>query len=109
MQIKDFLIVIKAFTALSYSFDILIFNRYPIYQKGNPQLRVYLPNFFMKLVRPDYKQPPNIVKFIVSNEMTNHDIRNYLEKIYNVSMADIRSSIATGRHVFSMAKQEPCQ
>lgn len=58
----------------------------------------------MKLVRPDYKQPPNIVKFVVSNEMTNHDIKNYLEKIYNVSMADIRSSIVTGRHVFSMAK-----
>ncbi|XP_054268503.1 39S ribosomal protein L23, mitochondrial [Macrosteles quadrilineatus] len=69
---------------------------YPIFQKGNPQLRVYLPNFFMKLVRPDYKQPPNIVKFIVSNEMTNHDIRNYLEKIYKVKVADVRSNIVTG-------------
>uniref|UniRef100_A0A1B6EZ04 Large ribosomal subunit protein uL23m n=1 Tax=Cuerna arida TaxID=1464854 RepID=A0A1B6EZ04_9HEMI len=69
---------------------------YPIYQKGNPQLRVYLPNFFMKLVRPDYKQPPNIVKFIVSNEMTDHDIKNYMEKIYNVPIAHVRSTIVTG-------------
>lgn len=53
----------------------------------------------MKLVRPDYKQPPNIVKFIVSNEMTNHDIRNYLEKIYKVKVADVRSNIATGLYV----------
>ena len=25
---------------------------YPIYQRGNPQLRVFLPNFWMKLVKP---------------------------------------------------------
>jgi hypothetical protein len=29
---------------------------YPIYQRGNPQLRVFLPNFWMKMVEPNYNQ-----------------------------------------------------
>uniref|UniRef100_A0A1B6C796 Large ribosomal subunit protein uL23m n=1 Tax=Clastoptera arizonana TaxID=38151 RepID=A0A1B6C796_9HEMI len=69
---------------------------YRLYQRGNPQLRVFLPNFWIKMVRPDHKQPPNIVKFIVSNQMTDHDIKNYLEKIYNVPVGNVRSSIVTG-------------
>ncbi|CAG9857870.1 unnamed protein product [Phyllotreta striolata] len=66
---------------------------YPIYQKGNPQLRVFLPNFWMKLVRPVIKQPPNVVQFSCSMEMTKHDIKNYLEKIYNVKCVDVRTRI----------------
>ena len=78
---------------------------YPIYQKGNPQLRVFLPNFWMKMVKPDYNQygastPSNKVtvifkctklslklqaQFIVSSQMTKHDVKNYLEKIYQVN------------------------
>ena len=26
-------------------------SSYPLYRRGNPQLRVYLPNFWMKLAR----------------------------------------------------------
>ena len=26
---------------------------YPIYQRGNPQLRVFLPNFWMKMVKKE--------------------------------------------------------
>ncbi|XP_050316155.1 39S ribosomal protein L23, mitochondrial [Anthonomus grandis grandis] len=70
---------------------------YPIYQKGGPQLRVFLPNFWMKLVRPTERQPPNIVQFSCSMEMTRYDIRNYLEKIYNVKTVDIRTRIALGK------------
>ncbi|KAJ8951671.1 hypothetical protein NQ318_012212 [Aromia moschata] len=66
---------------------------YPIYQKGGPQLRVFLPNFWMKLVRPTYEQPPNVVQFACSMEMTKHDVKNYLEKIYNIKCIDIRTRI----------------
>ncbi|KAJ8718574.1 hypothetical protein PYW08_002811 [Mythimna loreyi] len=70
---------------------------YPIYQRGNPQLRVFLPNFWMKLVRPEPKQLPNIVQFHCSMEMTKFDIKNYLEKIYNIPVVDVRTRIALGK------------
>ncbi|KAG6463630.1 hypothetical protein O3G_MSEX013984, partial [Manduca sexta] len=70
---------------------------YPIYQRGNPQLRVFLPNFWMKLVRPLPRQLPNIVHFQCSMEMTKYDIKNYLEKIYQVPIVDVRTKITTGK------------
>ncbi|XP_017011607.1 large ribosomal subunit protein uL23m [Drosophila takahashii] len=69
---------------------------YPIYQRGNPQLRVFLPNFWMKLVRPAEEQPPNVVTFSVSMEMTKYDVRSYLEKIYKLPVVDVRTRIALG-------------
>lgn len=69
---------------------------YPIYQRGNPQLRVFLPNFWMKLVRPTEEQPANVVTFAVSTEMTKHDVKNYLEKIYKIPVVDVRTRIAMG-------------
>jgi large subunit ribosomal protein L23 len=73
------------------------FFRYLLYQRGNPQQRIFLPNFWLKLVRPEHKQPPNIVQFIVSLQMTKYDIRNYLEKIYKIPVVDIRTVVAMGR------------
>ncbi|XP_032678187.1 39S ribosomal protein L23, mitochondrial [Odontomachus brunneus] len=70
---------------------------YPLYQKGNPQLRVFLPNFWMKLIAPERKQPPNVVQFYCSMEMTIYDIRNYLEKIYNVKVMHVKTRIALGK------------
>ncbi|XP_053986326.1 39S ribosomal protein L23, mitochondrial [Hylaeus volcanicus] len=69
---------------------------YPIYQKGNPQLRVFLPNFWLKLVKPEHKQQSNVVQFHCSMEMTKYDIRNYLEKIYNVHPVSVKTRIALG-------------
>lgn len=69
---------------------------YPIYQRGNPQLRVFLPNFWMKMVKPNWNQhgasaPQNKVQFIVSSQMTKYDVKNYLEKIYKVQVADVKT------------------
>ncbi|XP_061387892.1 large ribosomal subunit protein uL23m-like [Musca vetustissima] len=69
---------------------------YPLYQRGNPQLRVFLPNFWMKLIRPSEPQPKNVVTFSVSMEMTKYDVKNYLEKIYKVPVMDVRTRIALG-------------
>ena len=71
--------------------------RYPIYQKGNPQLRIFLPNFWMKLVRSPPKQQPNVVEFHCSMEMTKYDVKNYLEKIYNIPVIDVKTRIAMGK------------
>jgi len=75
---------------------------YPIYQRGNPQLRVFLPNFWMKLVKPTAvfgkaTVPDNKVQFIVSSEMTKIDIKNYLEKIYNVPVANVKTVNKMGK------------
>ncbi|XP_026466103.1 probable 39S ribosomal protein L23, mitochondrial [Ctenocephalides felis] len=70
---------------------------YPLYQRGNPQLRVFLPNFWLKLIRPVHEQPPNVVQFACSMQMTKYDIKNYLEKIYNVPIIDVRTRIQLGK------------
>ncbi|XKL67364.1 hypothetical protein PGB90_002855 [Kerria lacca] len=69
---------------------------YPIYQIGNPQLRIFLPNFWMKLVKPTEKQPPNVVQFKVPLAMTNYDIKNYLQKIYKISVMHVSSELEDG-------------
>lgn len=70
---------------------------YPLYQRGNPQLRVFLPNFWLKIVRPVPEQPANVVQFACSMEMTKHDVKNYLEKIYDIKVMDVRTRIALGK------------
>lgn len=75
---------------------------YPLYQRGNPQLRVLLPNFWMKLIPPKHKLPPNTVQFIVSPEMTRFDVKQYLEKIYKVPVVDVRIANRLGKLFFRM-------
>uniref|UniRef100_A0A8C3LE83 Large ribosomal subunit protein uL23m n=1 Tax=Chrysolophus pictus TaxID=9089 RepID=A0A8C3LE83_CHRPC len=70
---------------------------YPLFQLGGPQLRIFRPNFFMLAVRPGVPQPEDTVQFRVSMEMTKVDIRNYLEKIYNVPVAAVRTRIQYGK------------
>ena len=77
---------------------------YPIYQKGNPQLRVFLPNFWMKIVGTEaiygtkhVPLPKNKVHFIVSSEMTKVDVKNYLEKIYKVPVSEVRTLNKMGK------------
>ncbi|XP_070384140.1 large ribosomal subunit protein uL23m isoform X2 [Dermacentor albipictus] len=70
---------------------------YPLYVKGNPQLRIFLPNFWMKLVKHEKPLPPNEVKFIIPVQMTKYDVKNYLEKIYKVPVADVRTLIMQGK------------
>ncbi|XP_064193103.1 large ribosomal subunit protein uL23m isoform X2 [Anguilla rostrata] len=69
---------------------------YPLYQIGNPQLRVFRPNFFLTLVRPGKELPPDTVQFRIPIEMTKCDVKNYLEKIYNVPVGAVRTRIQYG-------------
>lgn len=43
-------------------------HRYPLYQLGNPQLRVFRTNFFIRLVRPGTAQPEDTVQFRIDHE-----------------------------------------
>uniref|UniRef100_A0A3Q2GXR3 Large ribosomal subunit protein uL23m n=1 Tax=Equus caballus TaxID=9796 RepID=A0A3Q2GXR3_HORSE len=69
---------------------------YPLYQLGNPQLRVFRTNFFIRLVRPGTAQPEDTVQFRIPMEMTRVDLRNYLERIYNVPVAAVRTRVQHG-------------
>lgn len=69
---------------------------FPLYQFGNPQLRIFRPTFNMTLVRPGKEQPPDTVQFRIPLEMTKFDVRNYMEKIYSVPVAAVRTRIQFG-------------
>ncbi|XP_032270953.1 39S ribosomal protein L23, mitochondrial isoform X1 [Phoca vitulina] len=69
---------------------------YPLYQLGGPQLRVFRTNFFIRLVRPGSVQPEDTVQFRIPMEMTRVDLRNYLERIYNVPVAAVRTRVQHG-------------
>ncbi|XP_072495593.1 large ribosomal subunit protein uL23m isoform X2 [Notamacropus eugenii] len=69
---------------------------YPLYQAGNPQLRIFRTNFFIQLVRPGSAQPEDTVQFRIPMEMTRIDLKNYLQSIYNVPVAAVRTRIQHG-------------
>ncbi|ESO93238.1 hypothetical protein LOTGIDRAFT_119560 [Lottia gigantea] len=69
---------------------------YPIYWKGDPQLRIYLPLFWMKLLKPKVNIPNDRVHFEIHPQMTKIDVKNYLEKIYNVSVIDVQVKVDLG-------------
>ncbi|XP_007561483.1 large ribosomal subunit protein uL23m isoform X2 [Poecilia formosa] len=69
---------------------------YPLYQLGNPQLRIFRPSWFLTLVRPGKEQPPDTVQFRIPMDMTKYDVKNYLEKIYNVPVGVVRTRIQFG-------------
>ena len=83
---------------------LIVTFRYPLYQRGNPQLRVFLPNFWVKILKPEKKLPSNVVKFGCSMEMTNHDIKNYLTKIYDIPIVRMRVFIEQGDQLFTILK-----
>jgi len=72
-------------------------------EPGNPQLRVFLPNFWMKMIKPEgiygkgSTAPQNKVQFVVSSGMTRYDIKNYLEKIYKIPVVDVRTVNKMGK------------
>lgn len=69
---------------------------YPRFVKGNPQLRIFLPDWKMVMIKPKHTMPQGVVSFKVDPRMTDWDIKNYLEKIYKVPVASIQSNIFPG-------------
>lgn len=85
---------------------------YPFWKPGGPQLRIFLPDFYMKLVRPNRVIPPNMVHFKVDMKMSKIDVKNYLTKIYNVPVKEVRTFIKKGmliRHPTGREVEEPDQ
>lgn len=72
---------------------------YPRFVKGNPQLRVFLPDWKITMIKSHWtsdSHPNNVVLFKTDVRMTDWDVKNYLEKIYKVSVGSIKSRIVPG-------------
>merc|ERR1711911_129532 len=69
---------------------------YPAVRETNKKLKVFLPNFWMILTKPSHTLLPNQVQFIVSPQMTKLDVKQYLEKIYNVPVVNVYTHIKMG-------------
>ncbi|GAU98001.1 hypothetical protein RvY_09206 [Ramazzottius varieornatus] len=85
---------------------------YPLWKPGGPQLRIFLPDFYMKLVRPARAIPPNMAHFKIDMKMSKIDVKNYLTKIYNVPVKEVRTHIKKGmliRHPAGHKVEEPDQ
>ncbi|KAK3707201.1 hypothetical protein QZH41_019561 [Actinostola sp. cb2023] len=65
----------------------------------NPRLqsRIFLTNWFMKIVRPGRELDNNVVQFHVPMDMSKLDIKNYLCSIYNVDVARVNTRIQEGK------------
>ncbi|CAF1538696.1 unnamed protein product [Adineta ricciae] len=73
--------------------------RYPKWQPGDPKHRIFFPQFWMRIVRPEENRPlrPNVVRFECHIEMTKNDIKQYLEKLYKIETLDITTIIKQGK------------
>ncbi|KAL7056514.1 hypothetical protein AAHC03_020769 [Spirometra sp. Aus1] len=70
-----------------------LWNRHvvsPKFTPGDPQLRMFLPPFWMKMIYPGKDCPKCLAVFKVHPQMTQFDVRQYLEKIYKVPVASVR-------------------
>ncbi|KAL3881746.1 hypothetical protein ACJMK2_028141 [Sinanodonta woodiana] len=72
---------------------------YPVYVQGNPQNRIFLPMFWMKMVKLELNSPPDFVEFIVHPQMSKLDVKQYLEKIYKIQVLNVRTSLRQGKDV----------
>ncbi|XP_035825436.1 39S ribosomal protein L23, mitochondrial [Aplysia californica] len=74
--------------------------KYPVYWKGDPQRRLFLPLFWMKLIKPEQAVPKNEVHFETHPQMSHFDIKNYLEKVYKVPVLNVRTDVLRGEQWF---------
>ncbi|CAL8103868.1 unnamed protein product [Calicophoron daubneyi] len=63
---------------------------YPKFSPGDPQQLCFLPPFWMKMLYAGPYNPSDHVVFKVHPQMTTHDVQQYLEKIYNVPVVNVR-------------------
>ncbi|EDO31749.1 predicted protein [Nematostella vectensis] len=61
------------------------------------QSRIFLTNWFMKIVRPGRELESNVVQFHVPMDMSKIDVKNYLKSIYQVDVARVNTRIQQGK------------
>merc|ERR1719354_645312 len=67
---------------------------FPVNYEGAPQRRLYMPEWYVTMVKPDEKNlPKNYVKFHIPADMTKYDLKEYLDKVYGVKVMNIKLTI----------------
>ncbi|XP_003380782.1 protein gooseberry-neuro [Trichinella spiralis] len=69
--------------------------------EGVKKTRVFLPDTWMKVLKPEKNEhlPKYMVKFAVSPEMNADDVREYLKKIYQLPVREVRLEIRQGKMI----------
>ncbi|KAI1708906.1 ribosomal protein l23 domain-containing protein [Ditylenchus destructor] len=79
-----------------------------LWQPSNPQVRVFLPDFWIKLLETQkagkYRLPKNAAKFEVDLRMSRYDVREYLEKIYKLPVRDVRTVVQQGEILWDVPR-----
>jgi large subunit ribosomal protein L23 len=78
--------------------------RYPLWYPDNPRVRLFLPLFWLKMVKHEKPLPNDFVKFECHWQMTISDVKQYLEKLYGIKAMDARVEIKRGEYMKHPAK-----
>ena len=73
--------------------------RLPLWYPGNPTHKIFLPLYWMKMVQHRKELPNDFVKFECHWQMTANDVKQYMEKLYNVPILDVRIEIERGKYM----------
>lgn len=73
--------------------------RNPLWYPGNPQHRIFLPLYWLKLIKHDKQMPKEFVKFECHWQMSACDVKSYLEKMYKIPVVDVRIEIQKGEYM----------
>jgi large subunit ribosomal protein L23 len=72
--------------------------RNPLWQPGNPRPRLFLPLYWLRVVKHDKKMPRDTVKFECHWQMSAADVTEYLQKVYNIPVLDVSVQITKGEY-----------
>ena len=73
--------------------------RNPLWYPGNPRTRLFLPQYWLKLVKHQKPMPKDFVKFECHWQMSSSDVKLYLEKVYKTAVIDVRVEIERGEYM----------
>lgn len=73
--------------------------RNPLWYPGNARTRLFLPQYWLRMVKHEKAMPKDFVKFECHWQMSSPDVKLYLEKLYQVSVLDVRIEIKRGEYM----------
>ncbi|CAF0846608.1 unnamed protein product [Brachionus calyciflorus] len=73
--------------------------RNPLWNPGNPRHKIFLPLYWLRIVEHEKTLPKDFVKFECHWQMTKNDVKQYLEKLYEIPVLDVHVEIKKGEYM----------